>query len=456
MILDALSDRECVRARPIDEPHDPLNNGAALAIAQGVEGMPQKRAVVFLFAVLVLAFLSRGELPSTAQASHDYGMAAMSLDLDPQFTPANTATTLGTSEPCARINENDALDADEDLIDTVLLDVTADGVPDYNPMTGYSYSLTYDASDLQITSWDYNFMLFSAPGSQPPIVIPPELPDTDGTWSSSMLDPGPPSSAESGDGVLERIGLSSRPGAVTGVLPLDLSSTAHRDLNGVAWAPDSTRDALVGLETGGCGFGFDSDGDGVRDGIDNCLSVPNAGQQDNDGGGGGDACDSDDDNDGYPDTSDNCPLRLNPNQANYDAQYGDTMGDTCDPEDDGDGYLDTVEVHIGTNPLDNCGDPVVIPPHSFPTSSSWPPDLRMGGLTSNRVDISDVATFVVPFRHMNTNPNDTYYDKRWDIVPGPGVFPEDINVADMYAVINAYPLMFGGSQRAFQGPPCTP
>jgi hypothetical protein len=55
-------------------------------------------------------------------------------------------------------------------------------------------------------------------------------------------------------------------------------------------------------------------------------------EPDNDDDGLGDETqDSDDDNDGVPDTSDNCPLAVNPSQANID---GDSLGDACDLTDD--------------------------------------------------------------------------------------------------------------------------
>jgi hypothetical protein len=82
---------------------------------------------------------------------------------------------------------------------------------------------------------------------------------------------------------------------------------------------------------------LDSDADGFGEACDNCPHVANPGQEDADGDGLGDACDpcpvtagldpTDTDYDGIPDLCDNCRTTANANQNDTDA---DQVGDVCD------------------------------------------------------------------------------------------------------------------------------
>jgi hypothetical protein len=101
---------------------------------------------------------------------------------------------------------------------------------------------------------------------------------------------------------------------------------------------------------GGKVYLADTDADGVPDITDNCPTVSNPDQTNNDESlelaGNlpieGDACDADDDNDGVPDVADNCQFTANADQVDTDA---DGQGDACDADIDGDGV---------NNEVDNC------------------------------------------------------------------------------------------------------
>ena len=92
----------------------------------------------------------------------------------------------------------------------------------------------------------------------------------------------------------------------------------------------------------------DSDGDGIDDSVDNCLSLFDVTQSDRDGDGQGDACDQDNDNDGLLDSEED----LNANQT---VDLGET--DPFDADTDDDGYGDGMEVTHSSDPLDEESAP---------------------------------------------------------------------------------------------------
>jgi hypothetical protein len=174
-------------------------------------------------------------------------MAVMAIDMDPGALPANTATSLGTREFCARIDENDTLDADEDAVDAVQFDVTAEGIPPETAMMAFSYRLVYDEANFTVQSHDAGFLLASASGSSL-FDSSGTLPDTDGsgTWISSGVDL-TTNATESASGVLDRVVIDTDAGAAPGLYRLHLDGAGHVDSGNTPHAPETMSDGFIAV-----------------------------------------------------------------------------------------------------------------------------------------------------------------------------------------------------------------
>jgi uncharacterized repeat protein (TIGR01451 family) len=197
-----------------------------------------------LLALAALAVLSVGGSDSV-QANHTGGMDAMSVDMNPAATPANSPTSLGSREGSARINENDILDADEDVVDGIFVDITATNIPASNPMTGFGYRLSYGAPpapSLCISDRNNRGLLLSESGSELVAAADP-MPDCDGGWNSEVVDVSG-TAPESGSGFLERLTLTTSPGVISGTYVLTLTNAAHFKDNGI-FAADAVYNGLI-------------------------------------------------------------------------------------------------------------------------------------------------------------------------------------------------------------------
>lgn len=157
----------------------------------------------------------------------------------------------GAVETCARINENNIVDADEESADTAIINVVADNIPSDHPMFAFAFTLNYDATKIRVASkgMTTGHMINAFPGSSG-FDAGESTPDIDGAFSASVADTtADVPSSEYGDGSLGRLALQSLAGATgAAVIPLTLTGAVHQDYPAaIARIPDALLGATLSL-----------------------------------------------------------------------------------------------------------------------------------------------------------------------------------------------------------------
>jgi hypothetical protein len=295
----------------------------------------------------------------------------LSFDLN---TSGNTATSVGTVQNCVEASVGTTVNFD--------LVVHPNGIPTDRPFAGIQFNVLYDQTlvnivDVTSPTAHYDFLLGSG-GSPTYIPLSDGLPDSDGSFAEATGDIG--ANAESGDGVLVRLGAQTlAAGVATLSIEGDTFNTddtfqSYQVLDGNnALIPVDPADVHVGYvlvsqTPGSCNdddgdgepnfLDADDDNDGVADGSDLCAATASGAPVDSNG------CSDaqvDPDGDGLCSPTapsdgpsactgaDNCPNAANAGQEDLD---GDLTGDACDSDIDGDSFTNDDEEAAGSNALD--------------------------------------------------------------------------------------------------------
>ncbi|MCH8815290.1 MAG: hypothetical protein IH957_09390 [Chloroflexi bacterium] len=171
-------------------------------------------------------------------------MDAMSIDMDPSAFPANTGTAIGTVQSCARINENNLLDADEDAEDTLEVQVLVDNIPGTNPAIATSFGLDFPAPN-QMTVTQIATPFATANGWT--IFNVSDGPQSDGDYLHDVVDL--PALGTTGSGAISTLTLVTMPSVTTNVHALTFLFSVHIDTEGVDHFPTTTNNAFVAVNT---------------------------------------------------------------------------------------------------------------------------------------------------------------------------------------------------------------
>lgn len=171
----------------------------------------------------------------------------------------------------------------------------------------------------------------------------------------------------------------------------------------------------------------DTDGDGVFDNVDNCLSDSNPTQLDTDNDGQGDVCDSDDDNDGLSDSQE-VLLGTDPLLSDTDS---DGLDDFTEVNMDGDPSNYQVGVDTDPNNSDTDGDGLLDGVDPAPLLAAPDGDLAPYGAPDGVINAADllIARRIV-FGEIIASPQDLAHG---DVYP-PGAPDGVINIQDMIII----------------------
>jgi hypothetical protein len=190
-----------------------------------------------------------GGTPDGTVASHG-GPNVVGIDTD---TTGNTATTLGTIDPCIQTTAGSTVTVDAFV--TNIPPYSDGGTPgdpndDSGGIIGWQFVLQYDETPLTMSTENQNFLLYSNAGSGSPFSVSEPLPDTDNSdsWLSSSLDIGT-GVPESGSGVLARLEIVVDAAAPNGQynLIMDVTNVAILDVQGEAFVPHSLGHAAIAV-----------------------------------------------------------------------------------------------------------------------------------------------------------------------------------------------------------------
>jgi hypothetical protein len=153
------------------------------------------------------------------------------------------------------MQEDDVLNADEDAVDRLTLDVTVTNVAD---LRDFGFELNYPAPQVSVILFDPKYFLDT--GNT--LDISESTPDTDGSFLAQFVNLAEPIT---GSGILGRVTLETTPTASPGQFPMSLTNPVHESSGAFVGPPERVDDAILVVGSGPfpdtCNP--DADGDGV-------------------------------------------------------------------------------------------------------------------------------------------------------------------------------------------------